>query len=85
LVGALATTPSVLQIILREHYQLVDGKLVKLTETAAANGLFPIEIDLSQIKTLLKLGNDAVHPNAEELQKIFDIEMEVLSLLLVSY
>jgi hypothetical protein len=81
--GALAIMRSILEIILRKHYQLGDGRLGKLIETAAANGLFPNEIRLSQIQTLLKLGNDSVHPNSEELHKVFDIEMEVLSLLSV--
>ena len=63
--GALAIMRSILEIILRKHYQLGDGKLDNLIKTAAANGLFPNEIRLSQIQTLLKLGNDAVHPNPE--------------------
>jgi hypothetical protein len=81
--GALAIMRSILEIILRKHYRLGDGKLVKLIETATATGLFPDEIRLSGIQKLLKLGNDAVHPNPEELHKISDIEMEVLSLLFI--
>jgi hypothetical protein len=81
--GALAITRSILEIILRKHYQLGDGKLVNLIETAAANGLFPNGIRFSQIQVLLKLGNDAVHPNPEKLHEVLDIEMEVLSLLFI--
>lgn len=80
--GALAIMRSILEIILRKHYQLGNGKLVELIENAAANGRFPIQIRLSEIQRLLKLGNDAVHPNPEALHKVFNIEMEVLSLLL---
>jgi hypothetical protein len=79
--GALAIMRSILEIILRKHYQLGDGKLGKLVETAAASGLFPNEIRLSQIQMLLKLGNDAVHPHPEKLHKVADMEMEVFSLL----
>jgi hypothetical protein len=81
--GALAIMRSILEIILRKHYQLGEGKLVKLIEMAAANALFPIH--LSQIQKLLKLGNDAVHPNSEELHKVAEanVEKEILSLLLI--
>jgi hypothetical protein len=81
--GALAIMRSILEIILRKHYQLGEGKLSRLIETAAANGLFPSEIHLSQIQTLHRLGNDSVHPNPQELHKVFDIETEVLSLLFI--
>ena len=81
--GALAIMRSILEIILKKHYQLGDGKLVKLIETAAAQGLFPKEVGLSEINRLHKLGNDAVHQMPEELHRVFDIEKEVLSLLFI--
>lgn len=74
---------SILELLLRIHHNLGDGKLGKLIETAAAKGLFPSEIHISEIQMLLKLGNDAVHPSPEELHKIPDIEKEVLSLLFI--
>jgi len=67
----------------QKHYQLGDGKLNKLIETAAANDLFPNEIHLKQIQILLKLGNDAVHPNPEKLHMVPDVEKEVLFLLFI--
>jgi hypothetical protein len=57
-IGALAIMRSILEIILREHYGLGDGRLVNLIRTAAANGLFPTEIRLLQIQWLLKLERD---------------------------
>jgi hypothetical protein len=81
--GALAIMRSILEIILRKHYQLGDGKLNKLIETAAANDLFPNEIRREQIQILLKLGNDAVHPNPEKLHMVPDVEKEVLFLLFI--
>ncbi len=81
--GALAIMRSILEIILRKHYQLGDGTLNKLIETAATNDLFPNEIRLKQIQLLLKLGNDAVHPNPEKLHMVPDVEKEVLFLLFI--
>ncbi len=76
--AALAMMRSILEVILRTHYHLGDGKLVKLVEAAAAKGLFPPEIGLPQIQMLLKLGSDAVHPKSEKLHKVQDVEKEVL-------
>jgi len=83
--AALALMRAILEQLMKKHYGWNEKGLLKSIEVASARGLFPPTILFSQVQRLLKLGNDAVHLNSEELHKVAeaDVEKEILSLLLI--
>ena len=83
--AALALMRAILEQLMKKHYGWNAKGLLKSIEVASASGLFPPTILFSQVQRLLKLGNDAVHLNSEELHKVAEanVEKEILSLLLI--
>jgi hypothetical protein len=81
--AALALMRSILELLFKKHYGWDQRGLLASIKAANAKSLLPTSIHFVQLQQLLKLGNDAVHTNPEELHNIADIEREVHSLLFI--